>query len=550
MKKILVYMLAFVAQTAFAIAPDQVCFYEHSNYTGQNFCVTRGDVGSSFVKMPSGWDNRASSIKTGEYVNVEVFEHENFNGLAMIFEGDHTWLNQAENQISSYKIQSRGNPGFCIFEHFNLTGKRHCRSHDGTDFTINLTDMGFNDQASSIYVQAAATPISIIGYEHIDRLGQSWNISSTNLKFSFDNILSSIMVSAAPKICVYEHNDYRGQQWCMRYTSSDISIPSITGPWNDYISSISIPSGFKLTAYRDANYQNKIGDFTENISRLDGNNDTITSFVISRNTDPVTPPPQPVTPEDELGTVTWGYTNGNQYTFYWRAENIAEGAAIIGDTTSSSQVPRVDTRNQWVMMVDGSIQSKHDRSYCVGLGGQGLTGSAKLYKCTGAADQKWFIDTTRQEPNIRYFLHTSLDYEYCAGGYGVNPVNTLKDCDDMSIENKFFKRSVISGYQPVVYNVRDHAPTQTELTNKVNSIDFLKWFFRKPKSTLLINLEDGYWVPSINLPLKTDLISWGSVVKIKTNAVWDTKWNNGNVLLRDKVYKATFNTQEWILTEE
>lgn len=289
MKKLWFYLLAFAAPAAFAIAPDQVCFYEHGNFTGQSYCVSRGELGSSHANMPEGWHDRISSIQTGDYVNVEVFEHPGFQGLAMVFEGNHGWLNQAENTISSFRILGRDNPGFCIFEHFSFAGKRHCRSHDGTDFTVDLNALGFNDLASSIYVQKNNHNIKVIGHEHSNMTGQQWNHSETSTWFPNDNTLSSLTVTAAAKVCLHEHANFRGQQWCMRHNGQDIYIPNLAGTWNDYISSMAIPPGHKVTAFRDVNYQDKIGEFTSDIPWLGVNNDSISSFIVSSIVKSTTP---------------------------------------------------------------------------------------------------------------------------------------------------------------------------------------------------------------------------------------------------------------------
>ena len=281
MKKFLFYFLILMAPTAFAIAPDEVCFYEHGNYQGQSFCIKRGEGGSNHSSIPNGWNDRVSSIETGAFVNVEVFEYYNFNGLAMIFEGAHNWLYQSENNISSFKIHGRDAPGFCIFEHANFVGKRHCRVHDGNNFTVDLNSIGFNDMASSIFVQKNNHDIKIIGYEHINQQGQHYNHSETNSYLVNNDNLSSLAVTAAAKICMHEHNDYLGQQWCLRIKDVNVSIPYVGDDWNDRISSISIPAGYKLEAFRHANYQGSIGQFSSSISSMGWNNDSISSFIIS-----------------------------------------------------------------------------------------------------------------------------------------------------------------------------------------------------------------------------------------------------------------------------
>ena len=55
---------------------EGACFYEDSNYRGRYFCVTRGE---SFRSMPSGFNDRISSIRVFRG-GVNLFRDDDFNG--------------------------------------------------------------------------------------------------------------------------------------------------------------------------------------------------------------------------------------------------------------------------------------------------------------------------------------------------------------------------------------------------------------------------------------------------------------------------------------
>lgn len=53
------------------------CFFEDSNFRGRYFCVDRGD---SFPSLPSGFNDRISSIRVFGGRRVEIFVNDDFGG--------------------------------------------------------------------------------------------------------------------------------------------------------------------------------------------------------------------------------------------------------------------------------------------------------------------------------------------------------------------------------------------------------------------------------------------------------------------------------------
>jgi len=85
---------------------EGACFYQDANYRGQYFCAEDGDELSA---MPSGANDRVSSIRVFGQVEITVFEDPRFRGESMVFDSDVRDL-QSENfndVISSVQVEGR-----------------------------------------------------------------------------------------------------------------------------------------------------------------------------------------------------------------------------------------------------------------------------------------------------------------------------------------------------------------------------------------------------------------------------------------------------------
>ncbi len=81
-----------------------VQFFEHSNFTGNKLVYTVADYGS----IPSGWNDKISSIRIPAGIHVILYEHGNFQGKSLVLHGDWTVANTADfwnDRISSFKIK-------------------------------------------------------------------------------------------------------------------------------------------------------------------------------------------------------------------------------------------------------------------------------------------------------------------------------------------------------------------------------------------------------------------------------------------------------------
>jgi hypothetical protein len=99
---------------------DGACFYQDSNYRGQLFCVESDD---DLGTLPSGTNDRVSSIRIFGRAVVTVFESTRFRGESLQFDSDVRDLERENfnDVISSIQIRGRsfgdfrgrsGRPGF------------------------------------------------------------------------------------------------------------------------------------------------------------------------------------------------------------------------------------------------------------------------------------------------------------------------------------------------------------------------------------------------------------------------------------------------------
>lgn len=82
-------------------ATGNVCFYEHGNYQGGSFCTS-----ANHAEMPSGWNDRVSSLKVAPGAQVELYEHGNYGGRKTTVSGNISDLgSQSFNDTaSSFKV--------------------------------------------------------------------------------------------------------------------------------------------------------------------------------------------------------------------------------------------------------------------------------------------------------------------------------------------------------------------------------------------------------------------------------------------------------------
>jgi hypothetical protein len=96
------------AQGSGRVPQDGACFYEDTNYRGQYFCVEAGDAVDN---MPSGANDRVSSIRIFGRADVRVFRETRFRGESRRFDSSVRDLDDFDDTISSIRIEGRTSSG-------------------------------------------------------------------------------------------------------------------------------------------------------------------------------------------------------------------------------------------------------------------------------------------------------------------------------------------------------------------------------------------------------------------------------------------------------
>jgi hypothetical protein len=89
---------------------DGACFYEDTNYRGQYFCVVTGD---SVDVMPSGANDRVSSIRLFGRADVRIYRDTRFRGDSLRLTSNVRDLDDEDfdDAISSLRIEGRSSGG-------------------------------------------------------------------------------------------------------------------------------------------------------------------------------------------------------------------------------------------------------------------------------------------------------------------------------------------------------------------------------------------------------------------------------------------------------
>jgi hypothetical protein len=187
---------------------DRICFYEGVNFSGQGFCVNDGAQVANLV--PSGWNDRISSITVEGYTGVYVYQDINYGGQSLYINRTvadlRSYGGQWNDFVSSFIVDGgRPNPPpqppargqICFYDGPNFTGQSFCLYPDQQQ--PNLLQSGWNDRVSSIWVNGDA---SVYVYQDINYGGGYLWINQTiadlrSMGAQYDNWISSMNVVRA-----------------------------------------------------------------------------------------------------------------------------------------------------------------------------------------------------------------------------------------------------------------------------------------------------------------------------------------------------------------
>jgi hypothetical protein len=100
---------ALLTVASAALAEDLACFYEHANYQGNKLCVSERTA----PVMPSGWNDRISSVMVNGSASVTLSEHIFGLGRSLVLTGSEANLvaRGFNDKTSSYKVSRSGGGG-------------------------------------------------------------------------------------------------------------------------------------------------------------------------------------------------------------------------------------------------------------------------------------------------------------------------------------------------------------------------------------------------------------------------------------------------------
>ena len=177
----------------FVVSPLQteVCFYEHSDYSGGQMCAGAGSDIRWDTINGQGLNDKFSSVSVPKGLQVLAHEHNHINGYTQVFVEDTTDLGFLQDKISRFEVSVRDNEA-CFYANEDYTGASIC-TQVGSQAEIYYGDnVAMNDVISSIRVPVG---VKVTAYEHDFRGHTEEYTSSVSLAgTAMDNQISSYRV--------------------------------------------------------------------------------------------------------------------------------------------------------------------------------------------------------------------------------------------------------------------------------------------------------------------------------------------------------------------
>jgi hypothetical protein len=198
-----------IALRTMKVDHDQVCLFEHGNYSGQYRCYGAGDY-----RWLEDMNDKVTGIISGKNCSARLYEHGDFGGFQRIYNERRKnaepwyWLNGINDLASSMKVRCGDNSTVadsevCLFEHGNMSGNVMCFGQGDFNHVAKFPDgNGAEDTFSSMVV---GKNCSVTLYEHASYAGAnaSYSAKSTgkNLKVEWLDAMndktSSVKVSCS-----------------------------------------------------------------------------------------------------------------------------------------------------------------------------------------------------------------------------------------------------------------------------------------------------------------------------------------------------------------
>ncbi len=273
-------------------ASEGVVLYEKHGYLGKSevFYESDPDLRDNLIG-----NDRAGAIRIPQGCTVILYEHKNYKGRHFQLTRDMARLNRLGmgDRVSSIWIEwEEVRPGadgcVTLFSEKNYRGREEALTGDDPDLRNNRVR---NDRISSILIPHGWT---VILFEHKNYGGRSEILRGDDPDLSNNPIglgrASSIQikrsrgshVQRSQPVTLYQHSNFRGRQEFLFEDDPDLGDNRIG---NDSLSSIQIPHGVVVTLYEHVNFRGRSVELTDSVKDLKGfgvGNDAASSIRITR----------------------------------------------------------------------------------------------------------------------------------------------------------------------------------------------------------------------------------------------------------------------------
>lgn len=270
-KSLILSLFAGLITTQHAFGAD-VCFYEHVNYTGASYCAGEGTS-----NVPSGWNDRMSSVRVPTGMQVELFEHANSGGRKLLLTQDAPNLVTSNfNDIATATAITDFNNKVCVYEHVDFAGTFTCFGEGQTN--LNAT---WNNKISSVKIPEG---LRVDLFTEANLAGNKLALSATDSNLvndGFNDAATSMLISKVSQntVCFFEHLNFTGNSFC----SGPGAFNAPSG-WDKMLTSFTIESGYKVDLYSLQGFTGNQLTFDTDVPNLVAHqfNDQMSSFKISK----------------------------------------------------------------------------------------------------------------------------------------------------------------------------------------------------------------------------------------------------------------------------
>ena len=263
----------------------RVCFYQHGDYTGAEYCARESAQGMPSNLNGINWNDAVSSLKLFDGAKVILYENGAYDGYMGTYVSSTSGLSK-NDIVSSFKvILPRERPRVCLYTQSNFRGTETCYTQ--SPGTLSGT---MNNSTSSIrlhgeiFIEVADGPnksgtTQFITHDvsHMDASGTddvNWDDQP-----SLDNEISWVGMYKyweTPLVCLWEHSRYTGDRFC---TTSDIA--DLGNGIDDKTSSVRVHGYTVANLYKDTDYAGDETQVMHDTYILDYLNDEVSSVRVS-----------------------------------------------------------------------------------------------------------------------------------------------------------------------------------------------------------------------------------------------------------------------------